>query len=223
MADSTPTKSKNLHIRRATAADAPALSRICLLTGDAGASAAPLHNHGELPGLVWAEPYVHMPSGLGFVLADADADAGDAPLGYILGTPDTRAFERELDAAWFPRLRSAYPLDVDAPGTQERTEADARYVRLLHAPPRAGAAALAFSPAHMHVDLLPACQRQGWGRRLVAALVRALREEHGLGALWLGLDPRNVGARAFYERLGFRPLEGAPEGVMGLTFEEFKE
>ncbi|TCD64322.1 hypothetical protein EIP91_004232, partial [Steccherinum ochraceum] len=58
------------YIRRATPSDSPALSRICLLTGDAGQSAAPLHTFGELPGVMYAEPYVHMPSAGGFVLVD---------------------------------------------------------------------------------------------------------------------------------------------------------
>ena len=37
------------YIRPATPADSPAVSRICLLTADAGASAASLHAAGELP------------------------------------------------------------------------------------------------------------------------------------------------------------------------------
>ncbi|OCH94052.1 acyl-CoA N-acyltransferase [Obba rivulosa] len=218
MSSSTPT---GLYIRTATAADSPALSHICLLTADAGVSAAPLHNFGELPGLIWAEPYAQLPSGFGFVLADPSQEG--APVGYVLGTADTRAFERDAGARWYPRLRETYPAEpAQGPGAAGRTEADARCVRLLHAPPRAHDAAVAFSPAHMHIDLLPACQRQGWGRRLVACVVQHLRDEHGLDALWLGLDPRNVGARAFYERLGFRPLEGAPEGTMGLKFADFK-
>ena len=43
----------------------------------------------------------------------------------------------------------------------------------------------------------------------------------------LGLRPgdakilRNAGARAFYERLGFREVPGAPAGTLALAFEDF--
>jgi hypothetical protein len=33
------------------------------------------------------------------------------------------------------------------------------------------------------------------------------------------MDERNVGARRFYEKLGFRGIEGAPDKLMALNFE----
>ena len=90
--------SATVTIRRADAADSPALSHICLVTADAGVSAASLHGAGELPGLMYAEQYVHLPEGFGFVLEDsARRDAGDpfrGVVGYVLSTWDTRAFEK---------------------------------------------------------------------------------------------------------------------------------
>jgi len=68
-------------IRPVVPEDTPALSRICLLTGDAGQSAESLHRHCELPGLVWALPYVSLPSETartwGFVLVDDAASDDD--------------------------------------------------------------------------------------------------------------------------------------------------
>lgn len=247
-----------LAIRPATPADAPALSRICLLTADADADAAPLHAHPALPGLVWALPYVCLPEHTwGFVLVDEEQDQDpargpDEPdrthavLGYILGATDTRALEAQAEAEWWPALREKYPLPADTPPPAEdpslpplspaydpvnpgpspaRTPADAHYVALLHsgwAP--APAACVRLGPAHMHIDLLPAAQRQGWGRRLVAAAVRHLRAaaRADVHAVWLGMDPRNAGARAFYERLGFRVVEGAPGNYLGLRFDEWE-
>jgi len=40
-----------------------------------------------------------------------------------------------------------------------------------------------------------------------------------IGALWVGLDERNVAARTFYEKLEFRGIKGAPDNFMALDFE----
>ena len=234
-------RDSELYLRAVRPTDAPALSRICLLTGDAGQSAAPLHAAGELIGLVYAEPYAaaDLPGTFGFVLVDplgaptANEPEGEgAVVGYVLGAYDTPAFEAAARETWFPRVRAAYPtpaaLDADAsscaltaPNGAPLTAADRRYIRTLHAPPVSPAAVLARSPAHVHIDLLPAYQRRGWGRRMIARAVGYLREERGLGSLWLGIDVRNAGAAAFYGRLGFRELEGAPVGTLVLEFEDF--
>ncbi|THH12541.1 hypothetical protein EW146_g7594 [Bondarzewia mesenterica] len=217
-----------LVIRPATSADAPALSRICLLTADAGLSAEPLHAYGELPGLVWALPYVHVPGCTwGFVLVDDAQEGVDAIKGYVLGASDTRALEAKAEESWWPALRAKYPLDAvpsttaTGQGEKQRTEADARYIALLHRGwDPAPAACVRYSPAHLHVDLLLEVQRQGWGRRLMDVAVRHLREvesdDGGIEAVWLGMDPRNAQARRFYERLEFEGVEGAPQNYMGL-------
>lgn len=225
-------------IRRATAEDSSALSHICLVTADAGASAAALHKAGELPGIMYAEPYVHLPHAFGFVLVDATKthDAHRGVVGYVLATYDTRAFERAMTAQWIPPYLAKYPLSsaVEGANTDVNREAevpehlrqltlqDRHYIRTIHALPTASDVCVAFSPAHLHIDILPEYQRQGWGRRLIGEVVRFLQEEKGLNALWLGMDPRNENARKFYYRLGFRDISGGPFGVMGLKFEDWK-
>lgn len=228
MTQSTPT---DVYIRRATQTDSPTLSRICLLTGDAGVSAEPLHDYGELIGLMWAEPYVHLPAGFGFVLVDPSQN--DAVVGYLLGTYDTRLYESQADESWFPKWRAKYPLSTDSTAdppvctlstdpSKPLRDADARYIKMITNPPHAPENQVAFSPAHLHIDILPAYQRQGWGRKLIGEAIRYLREEQGLERLWLRQDPRNENGRKFYGRLGFVPVEGAAEGVMGLDFKDFK-
>ncbi|KZT12760.1 acyl-CoA N-acyltransferase [Laetiporus sulphureus 93-53] len=214
---------KSTYIREVAASDSAALSRICLLTGDAGKSAEHLHDYDELPGLIYAEPYARLPAAFGFVMVDPAKS--DEVVGYILGTHDTRAFEREAVESWFPKIRERYPYHEtpahpDDP-TKPLSNDDARYVRLLHHPPHASSLYIQFSPAHLHIDILPEYQRQGWGRTLIARAVKHL-EEKGLTRVWLGLDPRNTGAKRFYEKLGFRELEGAPDGTMGLEFEDLQ-
>jgi ribosomal protein S18 acetylase RimI-like enzyme len=73
-------------------------------------------------------------------------------------------------------------------------------------------------PAHLHIDLLPETQGQGLGRRLIETLFAEL-ERRGVPGLHLGMDPENVGAAAFYERLGMTELPAAPGGKSyGITF-----
>ena len=73
-----------------------------------------------------------------------------------------------------------------------------------------GADVLAAYPAHLHIDLLPRAQRQGWGRRLINALCEALAER-GVPGVHLQYDAANVNAGAFYQRLGFEELPGSNE------------
>jgi len=213
-------------IRLVVPEDTPALSRICLLTGDAGQSAESLHRHCELPGLVWALPYVLLPLETartwGFVLVDDAASDDDHTTktikGYIVGTSDTRAYEAATEA-WWPPLRIRYPLSSNG---DEGTKAYQEYTDRIHrAPDVALEACLAVSPAHMHVNLLPEVQRRGWGRRLIGRAVEHLREQQ-IDAVWLGMDERNTAARKFYERIGFQEIPGAPSNMMALDFETWK-
>ncbi|GJE84072.1 GNAT family N-acetyltransferase [Phanerochaete sordida] len=218
------------YIRRATLADSPALSYICLATADAGKSAEGNHSCGELPGLMFAEPYVHLLEGFGFVVADPSKGDTEEVVGYCLSTWDTKAFERGMLETWLPPYREKYPLaatrgeETEAEHLRNLTSEDKRYITIIHTYPwPASDVALAFSPAHMHIDILPAYQRQGWGKKLIGEVVRSLRDEKGLDTLWLGLDPRNLEAKKFYARLGFKDMPEAPGAVMGLRFEDWKD
>jgi GNAT superfamily N-acetyltransferase len=66
-------------------------------------------------------------------------------------------------------------------------------------------------PAHLHIDLLPETQGQGLGRALIETLFAEL-SRRGVRGLHLGMDPKNTGAAAFYERLGMTPLPAEPGG-----------
>ncbi|KZT26859.1 acyl-CoA N-acyltransferase [Neolentinus lepideus HHB14362 ss-1] len=206
----------DISIRPVKASDAPFLSKICLLTGNAGGSAEGLHNYGELPGLVYAEPYVNLPTTFGFVM---EVNETKDVVGYILGCTDTRLFERAAEEQWWPPLRQKYTVEV--PGRLDETAEDQRYLKLLQKMHTAPEACVKFSPAHLHIDILAEYQRQGWGRKLMDRAVRYLQEQ-GLDAVWLGLDPRNDNAKKFYTRLGFGDVPGAPEGNMALRFVDWK-
>lgn len=187
-------------MRPGTLSDLPGVYRVCRLTGAGGADASSLHDDPDLLGHVWAGPYLCFPDAVSRVLHD---DHGVA--GYCLGVPDTSAFEAWVDAVWLPPLRERHPLGS---GT---TPADAALVERLHHPTRTDAGLLAAHPAHLHVDLLPRLQSQGWGRRVVEAVLDALARA-GAAGVHLGVDEANVGAQQFYDRLGFTEVSG-PAGA----------
>src|ERR1700761_2348388 len=110
-----------IKIRPASVNDAPALSRICLLTADAGKSAEHLHKFPELPGLVWAVPYVSLPTTWGFVLEE---DNGEV-VGYIVGSKDTPVYEKHAAEHLWPVLAERYPLSAAT------APADQQYAKLL--------------------------------------------------------------------------------------------
>ncbi|TFK29374.1 acyl-CoA N-acyltransferase [Coprinopsis marcescibilis] len=199
-----------LRIRKATKEDESSLFKICLLTADAGQSAAPQHDFPELPGLVYAVPYVHIPSTWGFVLAE---DSGE-PVGYVLGSSDTRTFEAYAKEHWWPPLQRKYD-----PSAAQKS-GDVYYANLLRDMHIAPEANIEFSPAHLHVNILPEYHRKGWGKKLIAAAVEHLKGE-GLEGIWIGMDPRNTEAREFYRRLGFKNIDGADDNQLGIRFADF--
>jgi len=183
-------------IRSVRPADRDAVYEICLRTADAGDDGSHLYTDPELPGHVWAGAYVALEPEHGFVVADDD----DRAIGYILAARDSRAFEARLERTWWPDRRAHYPLDAarTAPG-------DRIAVHLIHHPPLADWAIVAQYPSHLHIDLLPAAQGHGHGRRLVERLAASLRDA-GSPGLHLGVAAHNHPAIAFYRHLGFDEL-----------------
>ena len=182
-------------IRNVRADDRDAVYDICLRTADAGDDGTHLYADPLLPGHVWAGAYLALETEHGFVLDD-----GDRPIGYILGALDSRAHEAELERVWWPALRAQYPLDE-----ADLSPADRVARHLIHHPPRADDAVVGDFPSHLHIDLLPAAQGHGNGRRLVDRLLDALRADGSRG-VHLGVSPRNVRAIGFYRALGFEEL-----------------
>ena len=176
--------------------DLHALSRICLLTGDAGADATGLYSSDELLPDVFLEPYVTFLPETGWVL-----DLGSGPVGYLVGALDTAAFASVWRESWVPELARRHP----AVPAAERW--------LLEWAP----SAVDGYPAHLHIDILPAAQGGGWGRALLRELGSAAIAA-GVPGIHLGMSADNARALAFYERLGFERL--AAEGdalVLGIA------
>ncbi|WP_119673743.1 GNAT family N-acetyltransferase [Deinococcus sp. RM] len=194
-------------LRPARETDRAALYRICLETGASGQDATHLYADPLILGHVYAGPYLTYAPDFAFVLEDQES--GEVT-GYVLGVPDTAAFEATLDREWWPPLRELYPDPAGIPRA-DRTP-DQRIAGLIHHPPRAPRDLLSGYPAHLHIDLLPAAQGGGRGRALMITLLDALREA-GVAGVHLGVGESNVRAHGFYRHLGFRELGRAPGSV----------
>ncbi|MFC4855630.1 GNAT family N-acetyltransferase [Actinophytocola glycyrrhizae] len=185
----------NATIRTYQRADEQVLYDICLRTGDSGEDATDLYRDPRLLGEVYVGPYLRFPAALALV-GDEDGVAG-----YVLGVPDTVAFELWCEQSWWPALRTRYPL-----GTFPAESPDDRIVRLIHHPPTASPDVVERFPAHLHIDLLPRLQGRGDGRRLLTALLDGLASA-GAPGIHLGVARANERAIGFYKRMGFTETE----------------
>jgi GNAT superfamily N-acetyltransferase len=180
---------------------------ICVRTADAGGDARGQYSSDRLMGDIFAAPYVTLEPEHAHVLDDGTG----AAVGYVLGTADTARFVRRYRDEWLPATAGRYPVPADPPVTP-----DDMMLTLHHHPERMIVAELADYPAHLHIDLLPDWQGKGWGRGLMDAFLAGLHAA-GVPRVHLGMVPTNVGARAFYGRLGFveLPVPGAPITYLG--------
>jgi ribosomal protein S18 acetylase RimI-like enzyme len=183
--------------------DEPALADICLRTADAGADATGILDDDELWAEIFVLPYVARHPDCAFVLESDDGRV----VGYVVGTPDTDAFEAWFRDEWWPEHGARWPRPEGAPaGEPARQDSTLRYAYAR----RPGAEPYAVDyPAHLHIDLLPDVQGGGWGRRLIATLADELRRR-GVTGLHLSAADTNAGAIAFYPRVGFVPLPSPP-------------
>jgi len=199
-------------IRPYEPADLADLYRIALITGDSGADASALYEDPLLVGQVYAAPYAALTPGCAYVAADEEGVAG-----YILGAPDTRAFEAAAEERWWPHLRRAYP-DPTGPPPRDWT-GDQRLAWLIHHPQPAPADLVVAFPSHLHIDLTPRAQGRGLGRRLMDRWLERMKELGSPGA-HLGVGEGNARARRFYADYGFAaPALAAPppRGVIWLA------
>ncbi|MCQ4104132.1 GNAT family N-acetyltransferase [Erwinia persicina] len=195
MADQREEKMNNPStIRAATPADYPALYRICLQTAHAGQDATALYSDPEYPGQRFAVPYARFAPDFAFVL-----DVGGEVMGYVVAAPDTRAFEARLNESWWPALQEQY--------RQRQPEAplDGNLLNSIRHPDTAAEELVSDWPAHLHINLLSAQQKGGWGRKMIEHQLNALRAA-GVRGVHLGVSLQNEQVCAFYERMGFRPL-----------------
>ncbi|GAT73885.1 GNAT family N-acetyltransferase [Microbacterium hydrocarbonoxydans] len=186
-------------IRPYRPSDRAALYEVCVKTADAGNDATGLVSDDTLWGDIFAVPYVERHPDLAWVVEADD----ERVIGYIVATDDTDAFYGWFHDVWWPRFAERHPRPAD-PATVEERMTEYAYARGPGIEPNADE-----YPAHLHIDLLPETQGQGLGRRLIETLFAELTRR-GVPGLHLGMNPRNAGAAAFYERLGMHRLPSTP-------------
>ena len=175
--------------------DASALARICLKPADAGSDASGMIEDDDLWAELFVLPYLERHPDLAFVVVSAE----DRPIGYIVGTDDSVEFAHWFGTVWWPRHTSRWPMPASIESRQDAL--------IAYGYSRADSAASVPEgyPAHLHIDLLPEAQGAGWGRVLITELAAALRTRQCAG-LHATASTENVGALAFYPRLGFVSL-----------------
>lgn len=189
-------------IRPYRSEDRSAIFDVCLKTAKAGDDATGLFSDDDLWGLLFAVPYVERHPDLAWIVETDDMRV----IGYIVATDDTEGFEQWFRDEWWPPLADRFPR-TPQPETPEEKMVESGYARGRVQSPNAEE-----YPAHLHIDLLPETQGQGLGRRLIETLFAELRRR-GVSGLHLGMDPANLGAAAFYERLGMHQLPADPGGL----------
>jgi ribosomal protein S18 acetylase RimI-like enzyme len=189
-----------------TAADLPALYRVCRETGSAGRDASADHDDPDLLGHLWVGPQATFDPALGEVVVDDDGVCG-----YLVGVGSTSDFEVWCEQHWWPALRARYPLGA------ARRASDEELVQSIHHPDVTPAEMTGAFPAHLHINLLARAQGQGLGRMLIERLIARL-EQRGIGGLHLGVDADNARAIAFYRHLGFTDVAVEDDGglILGL-------
>lgn len=196
-------------IRPYRPSDRAALSEVCVRTADAGADATGILSDDDLWGDLFAVPYAERHPDLAWVVETDD----ERVIGYLVATDDTDVFYAWFRDEWWPAFHERFPRPP-SPATREEHLIAYGYGRVPGAEPLA-----ADYPAHLHIDLLPETQGQGLGRKLIETLFEELARR-GVTGLHLGMDPKNIGAAAFYERLGMTPLPTAPGGQsFGVRFD----
>ncbi|HQE46153.1 MAG TPA: GNAT family N-acetyltransferase [Rhodoglobus sp.] len=188
-----------VEIRLYRPADRADVYDVCVRTAAAGGDATGIYSSDDLMPDVFAGPYLAFQPDLAFVV-----DVGDRVAGYVIAAADTRAFVERVRQEWVPTFASKYP---------EPSPTDAPIVAMGVDPERMLVPEVDEYPAHLHIDLLPELQGQGCGRALIDTL-RTELARRGIPGLHLTMDPANLPARAFYDRLGFVEL---PSGALGIS------
>ncbi|KAG9118331.1 hypothetical protein FRC07_007209, partial [Ceratobasidium sp. 392] len=139
-------------------------------------------------------------------------------VGYLLATQDTRSHEAAAEERCYPPLRIKYPNNPYPPNA---TSQDQRVINRIHNPLIRPQGLVDITPAHIHINILPQAQRQGWGIKLIDKAVQYLKDL-GQNGLFLGIDSRNHNARAFYLNVGFKPYPFPDKEYFYLEFKDWK-
>jgi len=190
-------------IRNTVAQDLPYLYDIALKTAFVGLDGTPYYYDPWAVGHYYTAPYFFFEPELCFTAVN---DQG-VPSGFIVGTSDTRSFNKWMQTQWLNPLREFYK-NVD----YFKSDAERYTIKQIIKGPGEGLWQNLGYPAHLHIDLLDSLQGKGLGKALMHTFFSAIqaKDVHGIH---LGVDGRNVRAYGFYEAMGFSILEEVSGGA----------
>lgn len=187
------TRAGRITVRPYQERDREAVRRVCIAT-----SSLPVKNRRqrELLLLQYCDYYLEREPENCFVAVNES----DTIIGYILCSEDFKTYRQAVLRDYLPRIRRLG--FFRAAGARLELWFTGLYAKRY--------------PAHMHIDILDACQRQGVGHRLVDALAAHLLGRH-VPALMLTVGAGNHKGVHFYEKYGFQRIGNAVGAiVMGL-------
>jgi len=187
--------------------------QICLKTGDAGKDATHLFKDHKIIGYRWVGGYLALQPELCFLLEDDEGICG-----YVLAALDSKSFYKKLQEEYLPSIcqKEGYKCPPTGP---EGLSLEDWYLWSVHHPEIHFTESYQKTyPSHLHIDILPRGQKQGYGRKMMDVLNAALKAQGSVG-VHLQMAKTNENAKQFYLKLGFKILdEVGPDLFLGLAF-----
>ena len=170
-------------VRPYASKDQPAVQEVCLVTGPANA-----HEPAPRARLraCFCDYYVEKEPENCFLIADNNDDA----VGYILCAENFNSYYTTFCKEYVGRARQGGQLGGI---TAWFTTVPQRYYAKKYS-------------AHLHIDILPAYQRQGWGSVLMDTLTDHLRAK-GIPSVMLVVGAGNKKGISFYKKYGFTQVK----------------
>lgn len=188
-----------MYIRDYREEDAQRLRYICMETAFEDYRRDPVKR--ESVPIMFLDYFIEQEPELVCVLANDQDEA----VGYVICSRDYERFQKKMQGEYRRRLMERAPnevgfLDGFLPALRKIQD----------------------KPTHLHIDLLPEAQHQGWGKQLIFHLAVKLR---ACGEQYLSIccNGRNSDGYPFYRRLGFYEIYDYGNDVVSLTLnlEEF--
>ena len=180
-------------IRPASSDDLVDLYRVAIKTGDSGSDATGMFRNDDMIGEVYVGPYLTLALDTCFAL-----ESGKKAVGYGLSVLDTKTFQVQARESWWPKLQEKYR-DISI-----YAESEWLIHEIFHPSP-SPIDILDEFPSHGHIDLLPEFQGQGWGRRVMESMERAL-SDRGSHGFHLRVSKHNSRGLKFYAALGYQEI-----------------
>ena len=195
----------NCAIRGYRAGDESAAYHVCMRTGDHGGDGTPYYQEDpDALGRIYVGPYLQFSPELALMLED---DQGVC--GYALAVMDSREFFQRYETLWRPKLVEQFPAPAGPREDWTRVE---QVYNCYHHPDYFCPEPYQEYPSHLHIDLLPRAQGQGFGSKMMQHLLDLLREG-GSPGVHLGMSSVNKRAYDFYLKLGFVELTRDDESI----------